>query len=57
MSDYIEQEINYKKLYFFLFNGITDVINKMEERNEGDDFICELQMLQLKAEEIYIEME
>ena len=32
---------NYKELYFKLFNGVTDVIEKLKE-------------LQIKAEEIYI---
>ena len=45
----------YKAPYYFLFNGITDIINSMEKMSEPDiKHIQYLQILQRGAEEIFI---
>lgn len=54
-----ETEI-YKSLYYYLFNRITDMIERLEMETitpETMVCICELKDIQIKAEEIYIERE
>ncbi|MBO5265868.1 MAG: hypothetical protein IJX15_00395 [Ruminiclostridium sp.] len=49
--------IDYKSLYFFLFNGITDIIGEMEKaenRNDNIRFIQYLKILQAGSEELYL---
>lgn len=48
---------DYKSLYFFLFNGITDIIGEMEKaenRNDNIRFIQYLKILQAGSEELYL---
>ncbi len=52
--------IDYKPLYGYLFNGITDIINEMEKADNKQDnakFIQHLKILQLGAEELYLRQE
>ena len=52
--------IDYKTLYHYLFCGITDIINEMENpfteisKNETINY---LKLLQFNAEELYLEQE
>ncbi len=49
--------VDYKKLYFFLFNRITDVINDIEEADrKGEDISVKLRLklIQMNAEELYL---
>lgn len=49
--------IDYKSLYFFLFNGITDIIGEMENaenKNDNIRFIQYLKILQAGSEELYL---
>lgn len=49
--------VDYKKLYSFLFNGITDVIGIMENAPEVNAQALEhLKFLQSEAEEKYLQM-
>ncbi len=51
--------INYKDLYHFLFNGITDVIQEMElpeSKGDTEKFINYLKLLQNGAEEQFLKM-
>lgn len=49
---------DYKPLYYFLFNGITDIINEMDaDPNSNPKIIQYLKILQMGAEELYIEQE
>lgn len=48
---------DYKALYFFLFNGITDIIAEMEKSEDFKDkakFIRYLKILQAGSEELYL---
>ena len=51
--------IDYKALYFQLFNGISDVIEMMEADKEHypEDGIAVLKELQIQAEEAYLSQE
>lgn len=52
--------IDYKPLYYFLFNGITDIINEMDEAPEKAGtamYSQHLKLLQLAAEELYLRQE
>ena len=44
---------NYQKMYFLLFNAITDALAQIEDQNYGDakDILISAQQ---KAEELYI---
>ena len=46
----------YKKLYYCVFNGITDAMEELENQNFGAAKEI-LRNAQLKAEEIYLEEE
>lgn len=48
---------DYKALYIYLFNGITDIIDYFGDYNfKGDinDLIFKLELLQINCEEIFI---
>lgn len=48
---------DYKALYFFLFNGISDIIKEIEKSEDFKDkakFICYLKILQAGSEELYL---
>lgn len=48
---------DYKHLYYYMFNGVSDIINLMEEApNKKDNvkFIQYLKLLQAGAEELYL---
>lgn len=48
---------DYKSLYYFMFNGVSDIINLMEEApnsHENVRFIQYLKLLQAGAEELYL---
>ncbi len=48
----------YKAPYYFIFNGITDIINDMKKMPEPDiKHIQYLELLQMGAEEIFISQE
>lgn len=52
--------IDYKPLYTFLFNGITDIIEVMEKADNSEEnakFIQYLKILQIGAEELYLRQE
>ncbi len=52
--------IDYKALYSFLFNGITDVIEKVEKSDVSTtnaDCVLLLKELQADAEEMYLSQE
>ena len=52
--------IDYKPLYSFLFNGITDIIEEMEKGNNDrvvEKYIRCLKELQIGAEELYLSQE
>ncbi|MBQ7834914.1 MAG: hypothetical protein IJ385_03955 [Ruminiclostridium sp.] len=49
--------IDYKPLYYFLYNGITDIINEMEENGEESMYTQHLKFLQISAEELYLQQE
>ena len=46
----------YQKLYYFVFNEITDALEEMENQNFGKAKDI-LQTAQQKAEELYLEQE
>ncbi len=53
--------INYKKLYFKLFNDITDAIKIIESTNDilsktHFDALDKLKQAQIEAEEMYLDM-
>ena len=48
--------IDYKKLYYILFNSITDAINEMEALNIDNAFII-LKKAQTDSESAFIECE
>lgn len=48
---------DFKDLYFLLFNGITDIIEKYDNTGEYDSIINDLKELQIEAEERYISKE
>ena len=45
--------IDYKKLYFSLFNALTDAIEKLEQ-NKNIQALCILKLAQTATEEFYI---
>ena len=47
---------NYEKLYFTLFNSLTDAIEEMERQNYGNA-VAILQAAQQQAEELYMDQE
>lgn len=52
--------IDYKTLYHYLFCGITDIINEMENpftESSKNEIINYLKLLQFNAEELYLEQE
>lgn len=53
-----KNDANYKTLYLYLFNGITDIINMMETEPFAkcvSDYIFRLKLLQINSEEMYIQ--
>lgn len=51
---------DYKSLYYFLFNGITDIINMMESAPNKKDNVKPIQylkLLQMGAEELFMRQE
>ena len=51
-----EGDVNYKEMYYLLFTGISDALNKLAENsdNRSVEASCILKEIQCKAEEIYI---
>lgn len=49
--------IDYKPLYYFLYNGITDIINEMEKNGDNSMYSQHLKFLQISAEELYLRQE
>ena len=47
---------NYKKMYFQLFNSITDALNQLE-KNNIDIATVLLKKAQINSEELYIKQE
>ena len=46
--------INYEKMYYILFNAITDALRLMETEQYADAAIC-LAAAQCQTEELYME--
>lgn len=49
---------NYEQLYYFLFNGITDVVQEMENHCPDElteQYILMLRLLQANAEERFMQ--
>ncbi|MBQ2823714.1 MAG: hypothetical protein IJF18_03960 [Oscillospiraceae bacterium] len=50
--------LDYKELYYFLFNGITDIINALQKDDNNMQnmlTIIKLKKLQRDAEELFIQ--
>lgn len=52
-----DENVDYKHLYYFLFNGITDIVSAANRKSSHPDIVSALEKLQCDSEDLFVAQE